>query len=200
MILQCAVRAATQSADTATGRTRDLLDITNAQHGAGAGAILVSSAGQQADGVRSGRVTAPQMPLRGRPSHRLSIRNMRVTWWSYGDSNSGPLACHQQAPRPQRCICAGQRPRACTPIRPGPGRLRYFRAVLPRRSAGVHGRCGTPLAPSRTWNLQTESPRNGSYSSADVRALLDELARSRMGWRRQHLIGYRESSRGCRIE
>ena len=34
----------------------------------------------------------------------------------------------------------------------------------------------------------------------DDRALLDELTRSRMGLRRQHLILYRESSRGCRIE
>jgi hypothetical protein len=100
MILQCAVRAARHSADTATARTRDLLHITNlhitnAQHGAGSRAILVSSAGQQADGGQAGRETAPQMPLRGRASHRLSIRNMRVTWWSYGDSNSGPLACHE---------------------------------------------------------------------------------------------------------
>jgi hypothetical protein len=58
-------------------------------------AILVCSAGQQADGGQASRETAPQMPLRGRSSHRLSIRNMRVTWWSYGDSNSGPLACHE---------------------------------------------------------------------------------------------------------
>src|ERR1022692_4822042 len=94
MILQCAVRAARQSAETATARTRDLLHITNAQHGAGNRAILVSSARQQADGGQPGRETAPQMPLRGRSSHRLSIRNMHVTWWSYGDSNSGPLACH----------------------------------------------------------------------------------------------------------
>jgi hypothetical protein len=49
MILQCAVRAASQSAETAAARTRDLLHITNAQHGAGSRAILVSSAGQQAD-------------------------------------------------------------------------------------------------------------------------------------------------------
>jgi hypothetical protein len=34
----------------------------------------------------------------------------------------------------------------------------------------------------------------------DVRALLDELTRSRMGLRRQRLIRYRESPRGCRIE
>jgi hypothetical protein len=137
MILQCAARAARQSAETATARTRDHLHITNALHGAGNRAILVSSAGQQADGGRSGRKTAPQMPLRGRPSHRLSIRNMRVTWWSYGDSNSGPLACHQQATHPPQSITAGHRPAACTPVRPGPGRLRYFRAVLPRRSAGA---------------------------------------------------------------
>src|ERR1035437_4015879 len=94
MILQCEVRAARQSAEPATARTRDLLHITDAQHGAGSRAILVSSARQQADGGRSGRETAPQMPLRGRTSHRLSIRNMRMTWWSHGDSNSGPLACH----------------------------------------------------------------------------------------------------------
>src|ERR1022692_2192605 len=95
MILQGAVRAARQSAETATARTRDLLHITNAQHGAGNRAILVSSARQQADGGQPGRETAPQMPLRGRSSHRLSIRSMHVTWWSYGDSNSGPLACHE---------------------------------------------------------------------------------------------------------
>src|SRR5450755_2245414 len=95
MILQCAVRAAGQAAETATARTRDLLHITNAQHGAGSRAILVSSAGQQAPGGQASRETAPQMPLRGRASHRLRVRNMPVTWWSYGDSNSGPLACHE---------------------------------------------------------------------------------------------------------
>src|ERR1035437_6799022 len=99
MILQCEVRADRQSAEPATDRTRDLLHITNAQHGAGNRAILVSSAGQQADGGRSGRKPAPQMPLRGRTSHRLDIRKMRVTWWSYGDSNSGPLACHTHSAR-----------------------------------------------------------------------------------------------------
>src|ERR1022692_2447523 len=40
------------------------------------------------------------MPLRGRSSHRLSVRNMRVIWWSYGDSNSGPLACHEARAQP----------------------------------------------------------------------------------------------------
>src|ERR1022692_2671478 len=95
MILQCAVRAATQSAETAAARTRDLLHITNAQHGAVSRAVPVSCAGQQAAGGRSGRKTAPQMPLRGRSSHRLKILNMAFTWWSYGDSSSGPLACHE---------------------------------------------------------------------------------------------------------
>src|ERR1035437_8008649 len=80
MILQCAVRAARQSAETATARTRDLLHTTNAQHGAGSRVVLVSSAGQQADGGQARRETAPQMPLRGRSSHRLRVRNMRVTW------------------------------------------------------------------------------------------------------------------------
>src|ERR1035437_9274053 len=95
MISQCAVRAARQSAETAAPRTRDLLPITNAQHGARSRVILVSSEGQQADGGRSGRKPAPQMPLRGRNGQRLSVRNMCMTWWSYGDSNSGHLACHE---------------------------------------------------------------------------------------------------------
>ena len=67
----------------------------------------------------------------------LIFSNCASDLWSYGDSNPRPLACHQQAARPQRCICAGQRPTASTPIHPGPGRLRYFRAVLPRLSMSV---------------------------------------------------------------
>ena len=49
----------------------------------------------------------------------------------YGDSSPRPLACHQQATHPPQYICAGHRPAACTPVRPSPGQLRYFRAVLP---------------------------------------------------------------------
>jgi hypothetical protein len=49
MISQYAVRAARHSAETAAARTRELLHIANAQHGAGSRAVLVSSAGQQAD-------------------------------------------------------------------------------------------------------------------------------------------------------
>ena len=41
-----------------------------------------------------------QVPLRGRSGHRYSIRNIRVTWWSYGDSNPGPLACHERPATP----------------------------------------------------------------------------------------------------
>jgi hypothetical protein len=59
--------------------------------------------------------------------------------WSYGDSNSGPLACHQQATRPPQYVAAGHRRAAATPAPPSPGRLRYFRAVpfslRPSRSA-----------------------------------------------------------------
>jgi GNAT superfamily N-acetyltransferase len=59
---------------------------------------------------------------------------------SYGDLNPRPLACHQQAAHPQQYIRAGQRLRACVPVLPDPGRLRYFPAVLPRapgRSPGT---------------------------------------------------------------
>jgi hypothetical protein len=63
--------------------------------------------------------------------------------WSYGDSNSGPLACHQQATHPPEYVAAGHRPAACMPIRSRPGQLRYFRAVLSGPSAGVRGRCST---------------------------------------------------------
>ena len=76
-------------------RTRDLLHISNAQHDAGSRTILVSSAGQQADGGQAGRKTAPQMLMRGSASHRLSVRIALVNWWSYGDSNPRPLACHE---------------------------------------------------------------------------------------------------------
>ena len=48
--------------------------------------------------------------------------------WSYRDSNSGPLACQQATPPPEY-VAAGHRPTACTPVRPGPDRLRYFCAV-----------------------------------------------------------------------
>jgi len=65
--------------------------------------------------------------------------------WSYGDSNSGPLACHQQAARPPECIAAGHRPEQCMPVRSGPHRLLYFPAVLPRASASVHACCSTFL-------------------------------------------------------
>jgi hypothetical protein len=49
--------------------------------------------------------------------------------WSYGDSNPGPLACHQQAARPPQYVCAGHRPRKCAPVPSSPHRLRYFPAV-----------------------------------------------------------------------
>jgi hypothetical protein len=52
--------------------------------------------------------------------------------WSYGDSNSGPLACHQQAARPPASITAGHRPRPYLHMHRHPGRLLYFTAVLPR--------------------------------------------------------------------
>jgi hypothetical protein len=51
----------------------------------------------------------------------------------YGDSNPRPLACHQHAGHPPKCIGAGHRPRACRAGRLGPGRLLYFRAVRPVR-------------------------------------------------------------------
>lgn len=50
--------------------------------------------------------------------------------WSYGESNPGPLPCHQQAPRPLTSIGAGHRPPTSPRDRPCPGRLRYCRAVL----------------------------------------------------------------------
>jgi hypothetical protein len=78
----------------------------------------------------------------------------------------------------------------------GPGRLRYFRAVLPRRSAGVHRRCGTsrprgsrlPLHETISGQIPDAAtvprhrtgrgtcqlrslPRNGSYPSADASAV-----------------------------
>ena len=59
-------------------------------------------------------------------------RNRILTWhfmWSYGDSNPGPLACHQQAARPPQYFCAGHRPRKYAPVPSSPHRLRYFPAV-----------------------------------------------------------------------
>jgi hypothetical protein len=59
----------------------------------------------------------------------IRISNLSVLpGWSYGDSNPGPLACHQQAARPPVSVLAGHRPRACAPVRSGPHRLRYFHA------------------------------------------------------------------------
>jgi hypothetical protein len=49
--------------------------------------------------------------------------------WSYGDSNPGPLACHQQAGHPPASIAAGHRPTTSAPVPRNPGRLRYFPAV-----------------------------------------------------------------------
>ncbi len=40
-----------------------------------------------------------------------------------------PAEFEQAKARPLRRVCAGYRPRACTPVRLGPGRLLYFRAV-----------------------------------------------------------------------
>ena len=37
----------------------------------------------------------PSMLMRGSASHRLSVRIALVNWWSYGDSNPRPLACHE---------------------------------------------------------------------------------------------------------
>jgi hypothetical protein len=49
--------------------------------------------------------------------------------WSYGDSNSGPLACHPAAGRPPPSICAGHRPTTSPRVPRNPGRLLYFPAV-----------------------------------------------------------------------
>jgi hypothetical protein len=73
----------------------------------------------------------------------LRISNLASDLWSYGDSNSGPLACHQQAAHQPEYVAAGHRPAACMPIRSRPGQLRYFRAVLSGPAAGVRGRCVT---------------------------------------------------------
>ena len=75
--------------------------------------------------------SCPSDALRGRSSHRLSIRNMCVTLWSYGDSNPRPLACHPAATRPPACIGAGHRPRTSARVHRNPGLLRYFPAVRP---------------------------------------------------------------------
>ena len=99
----------------------------------------------------------------------LIFSNRTFDLWSYGDSNSRPLACHQQATHPPQYIAAGHRPAACTPVRPGPGRLRYFRAVLPCRSAGVHGRCGTSRRAHRGSRLPT--PRTISGPMTDTATL-----------------------------
>jgi len=57
---------------------------------------------------------------RARKPDRRLFEFMALNWeWSYGDSNSGPLACHQQAVRPGECVCAGQRPVACAGVRSG---------------------------------------------------------------------------------
>jgi hypothetical protein len=40
----------------------------------------------------------------------LNCSNFASDLWSYGDSNPGPLACHQWAGRPQQCVAAGHRP------------------------------------------------------------------------------------------
>jgi hypothetical protein len=70
-----------------------------------------------------------------RPGLRFS--NYIYDLWSYGDSNPRPLACHHQAAHPPPSITAGHRPRTSAPVPRDPRQLRYFPAVLPRRSEGV---------------------------------------------------------------
>jgi hypothetical protein len=106
-------------------RTHDLLHIVKALPRTGRWIFFRFA--QVSDPTVAGH--APKVPLRGRHVHRFHIRNMHVNWWSYGDSNPGPLACHPQAARPPVSVLAGHRPRACAPVRSGPHRLRYFLAV-----------------------------------------------------------------------
>ena len=89
----------------------------------------------------------------------LIFSNRSSDLWSYGDSNPDLLHACEQATHPPQYIAAGHRPAACTPVRPDPGRLRYFLAVprpfhnhcshrprhgcpplsRPRRFSGQHG-------------------------------------------------------------
>src|SRR5260370_23079705 len=74
-----------------------------------------------------------------------------LTWrfaWSYGDSNPGPLACHQQAARPPASIGAGHRPHRCVEVRRNPGALRYFPAVLSGRPHESRDVAVLPSVPS----------------------------------------------------
>ncbi len=66
----------------------------------------------------------------------------------YGDSNPGPLACHQQAARPPESIAAGHRPPRCTRVRSRPPLLRYFRVVLPARRRTLVAGARAPWLPA----------------------------------------------------
>jgi hypothetical protein len=101
--------------------------------------------------------------------------------WSYGDSNPRPLACHQQAGHPPQSICAAHRPRTCMRVRPDPGRLRYFPAVLisPARMltapqpAGRRPAKATETLPRRLSATRhaagTEQPQNPVLSQSAAR-------------------------------
>jgi hypothetical protein len=82
------------------------------------------------------------------PNPGFGFSNYASDLWSYGDSNPGPLACHQQAAHPPEYISAGHHPCKCPGVHRNPDTLRYFPAVLTGKSTGVQARCGT--SPSRT--------------------------------------------------
>jgi hypothetical protein len=81
-------------------RTRDLLHILNARHGAQSRVIpgaLPQVSKPTADELAA-RLAPPDAP-QGRNGQRLRVRIMCVTSWSYGDSNPWPLACHTNSAR-----------------------------------------------------------------------------------------------------
>jgi hypothetical protein len=93
-------------------------------------AMPATQAGKQSL-IRAGRTVdrAGRVAVLCCCTRRTKSSNFASYLWSYGDSNPGPLACHQQAARPLQYVCAGHRPRKCAPVPSGPHRLRYFLAV-----------------------------------------------------------------------
>jgi len=126
---------------------------------------------------------------------RIIFSNCTSDLWSYGDSNSGPLACHQQAAHPPKSITAGHRPAACTSVRQSPGRLRYFLAVLPRRSARVQERCGTPATPSADRLQPKVISRDDLTPLHDTRTVAEETHISTIRYTGK--CGFREADGWC---
>jgi hypothetical protein len=159
--------------------------------------------------------SAPQSPakykLRQKPARlgqgRPGTRRARIL--ISGDREPVTARLIARRPRRQRAATASREvpgPLSAnpSPTRPAPPARGPFRS---RHSPAAATLASAPSALPHTARpprevLKLTAGCFGLHVSplVHVRALSDELTRSRMGLRRQRLIRYRESSRGCRIE